>query len=132
MGKHLYALLPYATYSWLLNKFLELPRPELSFAAKIAELHQDNVRLARDIRKWECEAAIESERRQTAELEASRLRVTIRQLHMDNEKLEKHISEWKSIAEESKSEAVKYCREMSKVFIVLEEVMSELPSTCTE
>ena len=75
---------------------------------------------------------MESERRQTVELEASQLRVTIRQLHMDNEKLEKHISEWKSIAEESKSKAVKYCREMSKVFVVLEEVKCELPSTCTE
>lgn len=51
---------------------------------------------------------------------------------MDNEKLEKHISEWKSVVEESKSKAVKYCREMSKVFVVLEKVKSELPSTCTE
>lgn len=60
------------------------------------------------------------------------MRVTIRQLHIDNEKLEKYISKWKSIAEESKSKAVKYCREMSKVFVVLEEVKYKLPSTCTE
>ena len=60
------------------------------------------------------------------------MRVTIPQLHMDNEKLEKHTSEWKAVAEESKSKAVKYCREMSKVFAALEEIKSELPSTCTE
>ena len=41
---------------------------------------------------------------------------------MDNEKLEKHISEWKLIAEESKSNADKYCREMNKIFIALEDV----------
>ena len=65
-------------------------------------------------------------------MEARQLRVTIKQLHMDNEKLEKHINEWKSIAEETRSKAVKYCREMSKVFVVLEKVKSELPSTCIE
>ena len=111
---------------------LELSKPQVSFLAKIDKVHQENVRLACEIRKWEHGTAIESERRQTAELEASQLRGTIRQLHMDNKKLKKHISEWKSIAEESKSKAVRYCREMSKVFVVLEEVKSELSSTCTE
>ena len=51
---------------------------------------------------------------------------------MDNEKLEKHISEWNSVAEESESKAVKYRREISKIFAALKEVKSELLSTCVE
>lgn len=134
MGKSLYALLKFIsqTFSWLLDKFLEFPKPEVSFAAKIDELHQDNIRLARDISKWKDEAAMESERRRIAEFEASQLKVTIQQLQMDNQKLEKHISEWKLIAGESKSSAVKYCREMNKIFTALEEVKSELPCIWTE
>ena len=97
--------------------------------AKIDDLHQDNVRLTREISKWEHRVAIESERRRAAELEAGQLKVTIQQLQMDNGKLEKHIIEWKLIAEESKSNADKYCREMNKIFTALEEVKSELPGT---
>ena len=51
---------------------------------------------------------------------------------MDNEKLEEYISEWKLIAEESKSNADKYCREINKIFTALEEVKSVLSCTCTE
>ena len=65
-------------------------------------------------------------------MEADQLKVTIQQLQMDNGKLEKHISEWKLIAEESKSNADKYCKEIKKIFIALEEVKSVLPCTCTE
>jgi len=65
-------------------------------------------------------------------LEACELKVTIHQLQMDNGKLEKHISEWKLRAEEFKSNADKYRREMNKIFTALEEVKSELPRTCTE
>ena len=67
-----------------------------------------------------------------AEYETSQLKVTIQQLQMDNRKLENHISEWKQIAEESKRQAVKYCREMNKIFTALEEAKTELPCTCTE
>ena len=38
--------------------------------AKIDDLHQDNVRLTREISKWERRVATESERRRAAELEA--------------------------------------------------------------
>lgn len=76
--------------------------------------------------------ATESERRRAAELEASELKVTIQQLRMDNGKLEKNISEWKIIAEESKSNAEKYCREMNKIFTALEEVKLELTCTSTQ
>ena len=48
---------------------------------------------------------------------------------MDNGKLEKHITEWKLIAEESKSNADKYYKEMNKIFMALEEVKSVLPCT---
>lgn len=105
---------------------MEFSKPEVSFVAKIDELHQDNVRLAHEISKWEHGVAIESERRRTAEREISQLKSTIHQLQMDNEKLEKYISEWKLIAEESKSNADKYCREMNKIFTALEEVKLEL------
>lgn len=94
--------------------FLVFPKPEVGFAAKIDELQEYNVKLTREISKWEHGVAIESERRRTAELEAGQLKVTIQQLQMDNGKLEKHIAEWKVIAEESKSKADKYCREMNK------------------
>jgi hypothetical protein len=66
------------------------------------------------------------------EYEASQLKDTIQQLRMDNKNLENHISEWKLMAEESKSNAVKCCREMNKIFTALEEVKSELPCTCIE
>ena len=89
------------------NGFLEPSKAEVSFVAKIDQLPQDNVRLAREVRKWERGAAMESKRGQAPELEASQLGDTIRQLHM------KHISERKTAAEESKSKAVRYCREMS-------------------
>ena len=46
---------------------------------------------------------------------------------MDNGKLEKHIIERKLIAEESKSNVDKYCREMNKIFTALEEVKLVLP-----
>ena len=114
------------------NKFLEFPRPEVSFVAKIDDLHQDNVRLTREISKWERRVAIESERRRAAELEAGKLKVTIQQLQMDNGKLEKHIREWKLIAEESKSNADRYYREMNKIFTALNQVKSELACTSME
>jgi len=65
-------------------------------------------------------------------LEASELKVTIHQLQMDSGKLEKHVSEWKIIAEESKSNADKYCREMNKIFTALDQVKSELACTSRE
>ena len=77
---------------------------------KIDELHEENIRLTREVSEQEHKIAIESERRRTAGVEANQLKVTIQQLQMDNEKLEEHISEWKLIAEESKSNADKYCR----------------------
>ena len=60
-------------------------------------------------------------------MEADQLKVTIQQLQIDNGKLEKHISEWKLIAEESKSNADKHCREINKILTALEEVKSVLP-----
>lgn len=75
---------------------------------------------------------MESEKRRTAESEASQLKVTIQQLHEDNKNLDFHdISEWKAIARDSKSNAVKHCREINRVFVALKEVKSELPCTCT-
>ena len=134
MGKSLYALLIHisSTFSWLLNKILEFPKPEVSFVAKIDELHEDNIRLTREVSEREHKTAIESEMRRTAEVEADQLKVTIQQLQMDNGKLEKHVSEWKLIAEESKSNADKYCKEINKIFTVLEEVKSVLPCICIE
>ena len=108
---------------------MELPRPEVSFVAKIDDPHQDNVRLTREISKWEHRSATESERRRAAALEASELKVTIQQLQIDNGKLEKHIGEWKLVAEESKSNADKYYREMNKIFTALDQVKSELACT---
>lgn len=134
MGKSLYALLKFIsqTFSWLLDKFLEFLKSKVSFAAKIDELHQDNIRLARDISKWKDEAVMKSERRRIAEFETSQLKVIIQQLQMNNQKLEKHISEWKLIVEESKSSAVKYCRKMNKIFTALEKVKSKLSCIWTE
>lgn len=114
------------------ESFLEFPRPEISFVAKIDDLHQDNVRLTREINKWEHQVATESERRRAAELEACELKAIIKQLQMDNGKLEMHISEWKLIAGESKSNADKYCREMNKIFTALDQVKSELACTSIE
>jgi len=51
---------------------------------------------------------------------------------MDNGKFEKHIGEWKLIAEESKSNADKYCKEMDKIFIALDQVKSKLACTSRE
>ena len=100
--------------------------------AKIDDLNQDNVRLTREINLWDRRVATESERRRAAELEACELKATIKQLQMDNGKLEMHISEWKLIAEESKSNADKYCREMNKIFTALDQVKSELACTSIE
>ena len=100
--------------------------------AKIDDLHQDNVRLTRENSEWERRVAVESERRQAAELKISELKLTIQQLQIDNGKLEKHIDEWKLIAEESKSNADKYCREMNKIFTALDQVKSELACTSME
>ena len=63
---------------------LDLSKQEVSFVAKINELHQENTKLARELRKWENEAATELERRQMVECEVSRLKVIFEQLHMDN------------------------------------------------
>ncbi len=56
---------------------MELPRLEVTFVVKIDDLYQDNVRLTREISKWEHRVTIESERRRAAALEASELKVTI-------------------------------------------------------
>ena len=61
--------------------------------AKIDDLHQDNIRLTREINKWERRVATESERRPAAELETCELKAIIKQLQMDNRKLKTHISE---------------------------------------
>jgi len=116
----------------LFNKFLQFHTQEVSFVAKMNELQQDNIRLAREISNWEDGAALDSEWRRTAEYEVSQLKTTIQQLQMDNKKLEYHISEWKRIAEESESNAVKYYSGMNKIFTTLEEVKLELPCTRTE
>lgn len=50
----------------------------------------------------------------------------------DNKKLKMCVQEWKSVAEESKSSAGRYCEEKRKVFQALEEVKSELPCLCIE
>lgn len=108
---------------------MEFSKPEVSSVAKIDELQQDNIELTREISKWKHGVVLESERRRTAERETSQLKSIIQQLQMDNGKLEKHITAWKLIAEESKSNADKYCREMNKIFTALEEVKSVLPCT---
>ena len=51
---------------------------------------------------------------------------------MNNEKLEKHISEWKSITKKFKNKAIKYCKEMSKIFVILKKIKCELFNTCIE
>ena len=111
---------------------LHFPKQEVSFVAKINELRQENTELARELRKSENEAATELKKRQIVECEVSRLKVILEQLHMDNENLENHVSEWKSIAEESQSGTVRYCREIHKIFAILEQVKSELACTCIE
>ena len=93
--------------------------------AKIDDLHQDNARSTRENSKLERRIAVESERRQATELEAS-VKLTIQQLQIDSGKLKKHIGEWKLIAKESKSNGDKYCREMNKIFTALDQVKSEL------
>ena len=51
---------------------------------------------------------------------------------MNNGKLEMYINEWKLIAEESKSNVDKYCREINKIFTALDQVKSELACTSIE
>ena len=65
MKKHLYTLiiLFYATYNWLLNKFFELLKSKVNFATKLDEFHQDNVKLIRDIKKWEFKIVIKSKKK---------------------------------------------------------------------
>lgn len=116
----------------MLNKILDFPRQEISFVAKIDELHQENTELTRELRKWENEAVVELKRRRTIESEVDQLKVSIQQLQMNNKKLENHVSEWKLIAEEFQSDTFKHCRELHKIFIALEEVKSELACTCNE
>ncbi len=79
MGKSLYVLLVLvnSTFSWLPNKFLEFPKSKVSFVAKIDDLYQDNVRLSREISKWERRIATKSKERREAKLEASELKVII-------------------------------------------------------
>lgn len=134
MGKSLYALhiLSARRLADCLISFWNFPSRKSALSQKIDELHEDNIRLTREVSEQEHKIAIESERRRTAGVEANQLKVTIQQLQMDNEKLEEHISEWKLIAEESKSNADKYCREINKIFTALEEVKSVLSCTCTE
>ena len=71
----------------MLNKLLEFSKPEVSFVAKIDELHEDNIRLIREVSERKHKIAIESERRRTAEVEANQLKATVQQLQMDNGKL---------------------------------------------
>ena len=72
---------------------LDFSKQEVSFVAKINELHQENTELARELREWENEAATELKKKQTVECEVSRMKVDLEQLHMDNKNLENHISE---------------------------------------
>ena len=55
----------------MLNKLLEFSKPEVSFVAKIDELHEDNIRLIREVSERKHKIAIESERRRIAEVEAN-------------------------------------------------------------
>ena len=50
---------------------------------------------------------------------------------MDNQRLEQYINNWKIMAEKSESNVSRYCREISKVFLVLEEAKLELPCIYT-
>ena len=117
----LYALfiLVNSMFNWLFNKFLKFFRSKISFVTKIDDLHQDNVRLTREINKWKRRVATESKRRRAAELKVCELKAIIKQLQINNEKLETHINEWKLITEKSKSNADKYCKEMNKIFTTL-------------
>ena len=81
--------------------------------------------ITRENSEWERRVAVESERRQTPE--------TYHPAAANRQwKLEKHIGEWKLIADGSKSNADKYCSEMSKIFTALDQVKSELACNSTK
>jgi predicted nuclease with TOPRIM domain len=65
----------------LLNKVLDSFKQEVSFVAKINELHQENAELARELCNWKNEVVTEFERRQMIECEISRLKIIMQQLH---------------------------------------------------
>ena len=109
-----------------MNKYPTFPRPEVSFVARIDELHKENTRLSRELNEWKNRAAIESDRRRAAEHEIRQLKITIQQFQADSKKLEMHINEWKLIAEESRTKAVKYCGEVNNLFAAMEARL-ELP-----
>ena len=51
---------------------------------------------------------------------------------MNNKKLENYINEWKIIIEKFKNDAVKYCKEMNKIFTILKKIKSMLSYICIE
>ena len=106
---------------------MHFPQPEVSFVTKIDELHQENVRIIYKLNKWKDAAAIESERRRTAESEISQLKDTIERVQIDNHRLTQYVNDWKLMAEKSESSVSKYCKEIGKIFAALEKVKSELP-----
>jgi predicted nuclease with TOPRIM domain len=134
MKKRLYALFIFNSWSiiWYCSiRFLIfLFKQEVSFFAKINELHQENAELARELRNWENEIVTELKRRQMIECEINRLKIIMQQLHVDNEKFKNQVNEWKFIAEKSQSDTVKHCREIHKILTVLEKIKSKLICTC--
>lgn len=78
-GKKLHAAFLQQTNLWLTirHKILDFLKPEVSFLAKINELHQKHSELTCKLRERESKAAIELQRRQMTECEISRLKAIV-------------------------------------------------------
>ena len=94
---------------------------------KINELRESETKLICEVNKWRNQAATDLEKRYRVEEKLNCLEVVIQAARNDNQKLEQHIKEWKSVAEQSQSSAMKYRDGMSRLFILLAELKSELP-----
>jgi hypothetical protein len=103
------------------------PKTEVSFIVKIDELQESETRLICEVNKWRNQAATDLELRHRAEEKVNRLELVIQQARNDNEKLGHHIEEWKLVAEQSQSIVIKYRDGMSRFFVLLAELKSELP-----
>lgn len=95
-------------------------------------MHQQNVKLIDEFRKWENEIIIELKKKQMIEYNVDQLEVIIQQFQLNNKKLENHINEWKLMIKESQNDTIKYCKEIHKMFATLKKIKFELICICSQ
>ncbi|KAJ4502312.1 hypothetical protein HRR83_002609 [Exophiala dermatitidis] len=101
-------------------------KSDVSFTARIIELEKTEESLACELNEWKAQASLESEGRQKAEEEATRMEIALREAREDGRKLEEYIQKWKTEAKKSSDNAAKSREVIDAILALLKDFGSSI------